>query len=40
MQFAIDLNSSHLFELLYTVKDYIQKDINTEKWEQVSLLDL
>jgi hypothetical protein len=40
MQFAIDSNSSSLLELLYTVKDCIQKDINTKKWKQVSLLDL
>jgi hypothetical protein len=40
MQFAIDLNSSSLLELLYTVKDCIQKDMNTKKWKQVSLLDL
>jgi hypothetical protein len=40
MQFAIDSNSSCLLELLYTVKDCIQKDINTKKWKQDSLLDL
>jgi hypothetical protein len=40
LQFAIDSNSSSLLELLYTVKDYIQKDMNTKKWKQVSLLDL
>jgi hypothetical protein len=40
MQFAIDSNSSSLFELLYTVRDCIQKDMNTKKWKQVSLLDL
>jgi hypothetical protein len=34
MQFAIDSNSSRLLELLYTVKDCIQKDINTKKWKQ------
>jgi hypothetical protein len=33
MQFAIDSNSSSLLELLYTVKDCIQKDINTKKWK-------
>jgi hypothetical protein len=38
--FANDLNSSSFLKLLYTVKDYIQKDINTNKWKQVSLLDL
>jgi hypothetical protein len=40
MQFTIDSNSSSHFELLYTVKDCIQKDMNTKKWKQVSLLDL
>jgi hypothetical protein len=40
MQFAIDSNSSSLLELLYTVKDCIQKDMNTKKWKHVSLLDL
>jgi hypothetical protein len=40
MQFANDSNSSSLLELLYTVKDCIQKDMNTKKWKQVSLLDL
>jgi hypothetical protein len=40
MQFAIDSNSSCLLELLYTVKDCIQKDMNTKKWKQVSVLDL
>jgi hypothetical protein len=39
MQFAIDSNSSSLLELLYTVKDCIEKDMNTKKWKQVSLLD-
>jgi hypothetical protein len=39
MHFAIDLNSSSLNELLYTVKDCIQKDI-TKKWKQISFLDL
>jgi hypothetical protein len=29
MQFAIDSNPSSLLELLYTVKDCIQKDMNT-----------
>jgi hypothetical protein len=33
MQFAIDSNSSSLLELLYTVKDCIQKDINSKKWK-------
>jgi hypothetical protein len=40
MQFAINSNSSSLLELLYTVKDRIQKDMITKKWKQVSLLDL
>jgi hypothetical protein len=40
MQFAIDSNSSSHLELLYTVKDCNQKDMNTNKWKQVSLLDL
>jgi hypothetical protein len=40
MQVAIGSNSSSLLELLYTVKDCIQKDMNTKKWEQISLLDL
>jgi hypothetical protein len=40
MQFAIDSNSSSLLELLYTVKDCIQKDMSTKKWKQVSLLGL
>jgi hypothetical protein len=41
MQFAIDSNSSSLFELLYIVKHCIQKDMITKKkWKQVSLLDL
>jgi hypothetical protein len=40
MQFAIDSNSSSLLELLYTVKDCIQKDMNTRKWKEISLLDL
>jgi hypothetical protein len=40
MQFAIDSNSSSLLELLYTVKYCIEKDMNTKKWKQVSLLDL
>jgi hypothetical protein len=40
MQFAINSNPCSLLELLYTVKDCIQKDMNTEKWKQVSLLDL
>jgi hypothetical protein len=40
MQFTIDSNSSSLLELLYTVKDCIQKDMNTKKWKQVPLLDL
>jgi hypothetical protein len=31
MQFAIDSNSASLLELLYTVKDCIQKDMNTKK---------
>jgi hypothetical protein len=39
MQFAIDSNSSRLLELFYTVKDCIQKDMNTKKWNQVSLLE-
>jgi hypothetical protein len=39
MQFAINSNSSRLLELLYTVKDCIQKDMLTKKWEQVSLLE-
>jgi hypothetical protein len=39
MQFVIYSNSSSLLELLYTVKDCIQKHMNT-KVEQVSLLDL
>jgi hypothetical protein len=33
MQFAIDSNSSRLFEILYTVKDCIQKDMNIKKVE-------
>jgi hypothetical protein len=33
MQFATDSNSSTLPELLYTVKDYIQKDMITNKVE-------
>jgi hypothetical protein len=40
MKFAIDSNSSSLLDLLYTVKDCIQKDMSTKKWKQVSLLDL
>jgi hypothetical protein len=40
MKFAIDSISSCLLELLYTVKDCIQKDMCTKKWKQVSLLDL
>jgi hypothetical protein len=40
MQFAIDSNFSSLLELLHTVKECIQKDMNTKKWKQVSLLDL
>jgi hypothetical protein len=40
MQFATDSNSSSLLELLYTVKDCARKDMITEKWKQVSLLDL
>jgi hypothetical protein len=39
MKFAIESHSSSLLQLLYTVKDCIQKDI-TEKWKQISLLDL
>jgi hypothetical protein len=35
MQFAIDSDSSSLLELLYTVKDCIQKDMNTKKWKQL-----
>jgi hypothetical protein len=34
MQFAINSNSSSLLELLYTVKDCIQKDMITKKWKQ------
>jgi hypothetical protein len=34
LQFAIDSNSSSLLELLHTVKDCIQKDMNTKKWKQ------
>jgi hypothetical protein len=33
MQFAMDSNSSSLLELLYTVRDCIQKDMNTKKWK-------
>jgi hypothetical protein len=33
MQFAIDSNSSSLIELLYTVKGYIKKDMNSKKVE-------
>jgi hypothetical protein len=40
MQFEIDSNFSSFLELLYTVKDCIQKDMNTKQWKQVSLLDL
>jgi hypothetical protein len=40
MQFAINSNSSSLLDLLYIVKDCIQKDMTTKKWKQVSLLDL
>jgi hypothetical protein len=40
MQYAIDSNSSRLLEPLYTVKDCIQKDMNTKKWKQFSLVDL
>jgi hypothetical protein len=40
LQFAINSNSCSLLELLYTVKDCIEKDMNTKKWKQVSLLDL
>jgi hypothetical protein len=40
MKFAIDSNSSSLLELLHTAKDCIQKDMNSKKWKQVSLLDL
>jgi uncharacterized protein YabN with tetrapyrrole methylase and pyrophosphatase domain len=40
MQFEIYSNSSRLLELFYTVKDCIQKDMNTKKWNQISLLDL
>jgi hypothetical protein len=36
MQFAINSNSSSLLELLYTVKDCIQKDMIIKKWKQVS----
>jgi hypothetical protein len=40
MQSAIDSNSSSLLELLYTVKDCIDKNMNTKQWKKVSLLDL
>jgi hypothetical protein len=40
MQLATDSNSSSLFELLYTVEDCIQEDMNAKKWKQVSLLDV
>jgi hypothetical protein len=40
MQFGFDSSSSSLLELLYTVKDGIQKDVYTKKWKQVSLFDL
>jgi hypothetical protein len=40
MQFATDSNSSSLLEVLYTVKDCIQKDMSAKKWKQVSLLGL
>jgi hypothetical protein len=40
LQFAIDSNPSSLLELLHTVRDCIQKDMNTKKWKQVTLLDL
>jgi hypothetical protein len=40
MQIAIDSNSSSLLELLYTVKDFIKKYMNTKKCKEVSLLDL
>jgi hypothetical protein len=40
LQLAIVSDSSSLLELLYTVKDCIQKDMNTKKWKQVSLSDL
>jgi hypothetical protein len=33
MQLAIDSNSSSLLELLHTVKDYIQKDMNSKNWK-------
>jgi hypothetical protein len=35
MQFAIDSNSSSLFELLYVVKDCNKKDMITKKWKQL-----
>jgi hypothetical protein len=37
---VLDSNSSSFLEILYTVKDCIQKDMNTKQWKQVSLLDL
>jgi hypothetical protein len=40
MQFAIDSNSSSHVELLYTIKNCIEKDMNTKKWKEVCLLDL
>jgi hypothetical protein len=33
MQFVTDLNSSSRLELLYTIKDCIQKDMSTRKVE-------
>jgi hypothetical protein len=40
MQFAINSNSFSLLDVLYTVKDCIQKDMITKRWKQVALLDL
>jgi hypothetical protein len=40
MQFAINSNSSSPLDLLYTVKDCIQKDMITKQWNQVSLMEL
>jgi hypothetical protein len=35
LQFATDSNSSSLLELLYTVKDCIQKDVNMKSRNKV-----
>jgi hypothetical protein len=40
MEVGEEAKSSSLLELLYTVKDCIQKDVNTKVWKHISLLDL